>query len=179
MEDQKERLVRYLDDAWAVEKALVKELHRMANESTDPTAKLMYEEHQQITHAQEERLEARIRALGEEPSGGMGFFSKMISTIGDAMHKPHDDYDRTAQDLMKGYGIENFECAMYQSLRAYASAIGDLETVRLAEEHLSQEQQAAQKVWNLIEPNAVRPADGTSTGSMADVDTERVTATGA
>lgn len=175
VEDQKERLVRYLDDAWSVEKALVDALQKMADETADATAKSAYLEHRQVTHDQEERLEARIRALGEEPAKHKGFFTRMLGSLGNIMHHPHDDYDQTSQDLMKAYGIENFEQAMYQSLRAYASAIGDLETVRLAEEHLSQEQQAAQKVWSMIEPAAVRPAGASSPRSSTALDAEEET----
>ena len=129
-----------------------------------------------MTHNQEERLEKRIRDLGEQPSGGKGFFSTMMSKIGEAFHKPHDDFDEVTQALMQQYAIENFECAMYQALRTYASAIGDHETVRLAEEHLSQEQQAAQRVWNMIEPTAVRPAQasGASGASMIDSGQETI-----
>ena len=172
MEDQKERLIRYLDDAWAVEKSLVAALDKLADDSPDQTQRAMYQEHRTVTHSQEERLEARIRALGEEPSGGKGFFSTMLGKVSELVHKPHDDYDKATQDLMKQYAIENFECAMYQSLRAYASAIGDLETVRLAEEHLSQEQQTAQRVWNLIEPTATRPADGFTPSSASSIDSD-------
>jgi ferritin-like metal-binding protein YciE len=174
VEDQKERLIRYLDDAWSVEKALVAALDKMADDTDDPAAKALYQEHRQVTHNQEEQLEARIRALGEEPSGGKGFFSTMMAKIGDVMHKPHDEYDKTTQDLMKQYAIENFECAMYQSLRAYANAIGDFETVRLAEENLSQEQQTGQRVWNLIEPAATRPAAATpGVGTTTSLDAEQ------
>jgi ferritin-like metal-binding protein YciE len=118
----------------------------------------LFQEHRQVTHEQEERLEARIRALGEEPSGGKGFFNQMVAKMGDALHGAHDPYDKTTQDLMKGYATENFECAMYQSLEAYADAIGDSETAQIARLHLQQEKEAAEKIWPLIAPTAVRPA---------------------
>lgn len=158
METQQEKLIRYLDDAWAVEKALVTALKDMADEVNDPQVQALFQEHRQVTHEQEERLEARIRALGKEPSGGKGFFNQMVAKVGDALHGAHDEYDKTTQDLMKGYATENFECAMYQSLQAYAEAIGDSETAQIARQHLQQEKAAAEKIWPLIAPTAVRPA---------------------
>jgi ferritin-like metal-binding protein YciE len=169
MQDTQERLIRYLDDAWAVEKALVKNLEDMANEVDDPQIKAMFEQHRHVTHQQEEALEARIRALGEEPSGAKGFFTQLMGKIGDFMHKAKDEYDQTTQDLMKAYAVENFECAMYQSLEAFATAIGDDETAQLALMHHEQEKQAAEMVWSMIEPAATRPAQVTGV-------TERVAA---
>lgn len=158
MESTHERLIRYLDDAWAVEKALVDKLRDMADEVIDDRIRSLFAEHRTVTHQQEENLEARIRALGEEPSGGKGFFSQMMGKIGEAMHTAEDDYDKTTQDLMKGFATENFEIAMYQALESYASAIGDSETAQLARQHMQQERDAAEKIWPLIAPTAARPA---------------------
>jgi ferritin-like metal-binding protein YciE len=158
MESTHERLIRYLDDAWAVEKALVDKLRDMAEEVIDDRIRSLFAEHRTVTHQQEENLEARIRALGEEPSGGKGFFSQMMGKIGEAMHTAEDDYDKTTQDLMKGFATENFEIAMYQALESYANAIGDSETAQLARQHMQQERDAAEKIWPLIAPTAARPA---------------------
>jgi len=158
MESTQDRLIRYLDDAWAVEKALVVALNDMAEEVNDPQVRALFQEHRQVTHDQEERLEARIRALGKEPAGSKGFFNQMVAKIGDALHAAHDEYDKTTQDLMKAYATENFECAMYQSLESYATAIGDTETAELARQHMREEKEAAERVWPLIQPTAARPA---------------------
>ena len=158
MDTTRERLIRYLDDAWATEKALVDELRGLADKSDDPEIKAMFEEHRLVTHNQEEMLEARIRALGEEPSGGKSFMSQLVGKMGEAFHKAHDDMDQTQQNLMKAFATENFECAMYESLAVFATEIGDTETAALAREIMEQEKQAAEKVWSFIGPSATRPA---------------------
>ena len=155
----RERLIRYLDDAWAVEKTLVSTLQTMANEVNDPQIQSLFEEHRAVTHQQEENLEARIRALGEEPSGGKGFMNQLLSKMGDLMQQGHDDYDKTTRDLMKGYATENFEIAMYQALESYATAIGDSETAQLARQHMQQEKEAADKVFPMIGPAAARAVE--------------------
>ena len=158
METMQERLVRYLNDAWATEKALVSDLQDMAEKSDDPEVKALFAEHRTLTHQQEELLEARIRALGEEPSGGKGFMSQVASKIGEALHKAHDELDQTQQNLMKAFATENFECAMYESLAAFATEIGDTETASLARQIMQQERQAADMVWQHMARCAVRPA---------------------
>ncbi|HZT43726.1 MAG TPA: DUF892 family protein [Chthonomonadaceae bacterium] len=158
MEDSQDRMIRYLDDAWAMEKALVDNLQSMADEVNNPNIRAMFQQHADETHRQEQQLEARIRALGEEPSGGKGFLNKMMAMIGDAFQGAHDPDDKTTQDLMKAFGIESFEMAMYQGLMAYANAIGDTQTAQLAQQILQQERETANKVWPLIAPTAARPA---------------------
>jgi ferritin-like metal-binding protein YciE len=158
METQRERLIRYLDDAWAVEKALVDNLRSMADEVNDPQVRTLFEQHAQVTKSHEEALETRIRALGEEPSGTKGWFNRMIAWLGDALQGAHDEYDKTTQDLMKAYASENFEIAMYTALEAYADAIGDRETVELARRHRQQEEETRDLIYPLIAPTAKRPA---------------------
>ena len=164
MTDQtKERLVRYLDDAWGVEKTLVSTLETMANEVNDPQLKAALMEHREVTHQQEENLEARIRALGEEPTKTKGFFNGMMAKLGDMMQVAHDDYDKTTRDLMKAFATENFEIAMYTSLESYATAIGDTETASLAQRHLQEEREAADKVFPFIAPAAARAVNAAGT----------------
>lgn len=161
METTQERLIRYLDDAWGVEKGLVTNLKEMAKEVNDPQVRMLFEEHASTTHDQEERLEARIRALGEEPSGGKGFFNKMMAAIADVLHGAHDEYDKTTQDLMKAYATEHFEMAMYNALENYAMAIGDQDTAALARSLHDEESQTAARVWPQIAAAAARSIEAT------------------
>jgi ferritin-like metal-binding protein YciE len=173
MESTHDRLIRYLEDAWAVEKALVATLGDMAHEVEDPGLRSMLDEHCRATRQQEESLEARIRALGKEPSGGKGFWIRMMARITDALHGAHDENDRAAQDLVKTYGTEHFEMAMYHSLEAYASAIGDAETAQLASRHFEQERRAAETIWPLIAAAAARCAQvpgGATYGQAVEVE---------
>jgi ferritin-like metal-binding protein YciE len=158
MDTQQDRLVHYLDDAWALEKALVSMLEDMADEVNDPEIRSLFEEHRATTHRHEEDLEARIRALGKEPSKLKGVANRVIAKLGDVIHSAHDDYDKTAQHLMEAFAAEHLEMAMYESLASYAEAIGDEETAKLARDHFEDEEEAADKVWQMIAPVAARPA---------------------
>ncbi len=128
----------------------------MADDINDPEVRRLFEEHRTTTQHQQTNLEARLRALGEEPSGAKGFVGAMLSRAGDLLHRPQDAYDEITQDLVKQYAIEHFEMGMYQSMLAFANTIGDPETAALAGEHLEQERQTADRLWALIEPAAAR-----------------------
>src|SRR5438552_3718081 len=113
----------------------------MAEDVNDSDVRSMLQLHARVTWQQEEALEARIRALGEEPSGTKGFLSSMLARMTEMMQVTQDEYDRTTQNVIKAYTSEQFEMAMYQALEAYASKIGDAETVELAQLHFQQERQ--------------------------------------
>jgi ferritin-like metal-binding protein YciE len=163
METVHDRVVRYLDDAWAVEKALVGTLQDMANEVDLPEVRQMFLEHSDLTHQQEEELEARIRALGEEPSGSKGWFNSFMGKIGDMMQGAHDSYDKTTQDVVKAFAVENFEMGMYQALESFANAVGDTETAQLARRIFEQESNTASRIWPHIASCAARAVQATGT----------------
>src|SRR5687768_1008320 len=99
MDRHQERLVHYLDDAWALEKALVSMLDDMAGEVNDSEIRALFEGHRAVTHRHEENLEARMRALGAEPSTLKGLTNRLIAKLGDVIQSAHDEYDQTAQHL--------------------------------------------------------------------------------
>lgn len=158
MDENKDRLVRYLNDAWSVENALVSSLTKQAEKSEDPEMAQIYAQHAKMTETQRDRLAVRLEDLGEKPSSGKGIFTTLMATMADMMHKPYDEFDEQAQVLMKSYAIEHLECAMYKSLEAFAEAIGDARTAELAREIRAEEEATAQKLWPQIGIVAKIPA---------------------
>jgi ferritin-like metal-binding protein YciE len=94
--------------------------------------------------------------MGSEPSGGKGFFNSLMAKVSDMMQASHDEYDKVTQNLIKAYATEHLEQGMYSSLIAYAEACGDEETALLAEEIMSEEEEAALKIFPMIEMCAQR-----------------------
>lgn len=158
-EDARKRLLRYLNDALSVETQLVDALNTMAETTLDADHRLLLEEHRRVTNQQREDLQARLKALGVDSSGSQGFLPQMMSRIWDVLQRPRDGFDRTLQDLMKGLGIEYFEVAMYETLEAYAAALGDVETAQLAAKHLRQEEEMAVRLRPFLRPIAARAAE--------------------
>jgi ferritin-like metal-binding protein YciE len=157
-ESIQERLVRYLNDAWALEHNAVDMFHNMAEEVTDPVIREALEDYRSLSHEQQQRLATRLDALGQEPSGSKGVLHQMMSRIWDALHRPRDGADRTLQDLIQGLGTVHFTIAMYQALESYARAANDEVSAELANELLREEIDAAERLRPLLTPAAVRAA---------------------
>lgn len=159
MQENRERIIRHLNDAWSVENSLVDALETQARKATDSELSLLFQKHCEQTRHQRERIERRMHALGEKPSKMKGMFSAMMTKMSDLMHMPHDDYDEDAQLLMKSYGIEHLERAMYEALRCEAEAAGDMETARLASEIMAEEEEAGRKLWSCVPRISRKPVE--------------------
>lgn len=163
MENAQERLVRYLQDAHAAEVGIRKMLEGFVNDTDDQNIKMLFQEHITITRTQEDRLEQCLRKYSAEPSGSKGFFNTMMARMSEIMHGAHDDYDKATQNLIKAYATEHLECGMYEALKAYANAVGDLDVAQVAESIQSEEKQTADRLWPMIEKYAVAALGASST----------------
>jgi ferritin-like metal-binding protein YciE len=160
MEDMKERLVRYLQDAHAAEVGIAEALKAMVDDSQSyPEANQLFTEHLAVTRNHAARIEQRLGELGDSPSGAKGFFNTMMSKVSDIVHGAHDDYDKVTQDLVKAYATEHLEIGMYTSLAAFAETAGDTETASMALQIMSEEQEAADRIHPLIERCASATAE--------------------
>jgi len=143
-EDLGKHLVRYLQDAHALEKQAVSLLTGGPKLVVDePLAKIM-EEHLAETREHERLVEQRLEALGASPSrvkdaalamGGLnwgGFFGLHPDTVGKLN--------------AFAYAYEHLEIAAYEQLRRVAERAGDTETVTTAKRILLQERDAADKL---------------------------------
>jgi ferritin-like metal-binding protein YciE len=150
MEDARERIVRYLQDAHAAEVGIKEALEGFVDDTDDANIRQVFQQHIQLTQSQADRLEQRLRAYNETPSGGKGFFNSLMAKMGELMHGAHDEFDKNTQNLIKAYAAEHLERGMYESLIAYASAVGDMETAQLARQIQMEEEQTGQLIFPLI-----------------------------
>jgi ferritin-like metal-binding protein YciE len=160
METYQHRLIRYLQDAHATELGIKQMLRQFADQCPDhDIAKRVFLEHMSVTDSQACRIAERLSELGAEPSGSKDFFSSLISKVNEMVVMDRDTYDQTTHNLIRAYATEHFEQGVYSSLLAYADACGDGTTAELAEEILSEEEEAAIKLFPLIEDCAHRAYD--------------------
>ncbi len=164
-EDRKERLVRYLNDAHAAEEGGLAALKDIAREADDPDVRRAVDDHARVTRTQISRLETRIRELGGGKAAGKGLVDTALAKGSQLVNAFHDKEDKQTQDVIKAYSLEHFEIGMYTSLRAYAEAIGDKETARLAGTLIGEEQQAAERLQRLIPRLAASAVNRTAAGS--------------
>jgi ferritin-like metal-binding protein YciE len=144
---------RYLVDAIAAEKSFETQLQGFAKEGDDEAAKAVFYQHALETKQQYEQLTARLQALGGSPSTAKSFLAHIFGLSPKTAQIGHDEEERTTQNLMMAFAVENSEVAMYESLITIAEAAGDTQTAALARQIQEQEKQTAQKVWGLL-PNA-------------------------
>jgi ferritin-like metal-binding protein YciE len=146
---------RYLQDAIAAEKSFETQLQGFAKEGNDDAAKSAFHQHALETKQQYERLTARLEALGGSTSSAKSFLAHIFGLSPKTAQLGHEEEERTTQNLMMAYAVENSEIAMYESLISVAEAAGDSETAALARSIQQEEQTTADKVWNLLPTAAV------------------------
>lgn len=156
-ETRTQRLIRYLNDACAAERGGLVALRHIAAELTEPDVRAAIEDHITVTESQAKRLENRITALGGDKSPQKSAVNSMIAKSSQVANIFHDKEDKKTQDIIKAYSLEHFEIGMYTSLHAFAQAIGDTETARLADTIRGEEQQTADRLMRLIPDLATEP----------------------
>lgn len=150
MEDVKERMLRYLTDAYAVEEGGMRTLRGISEETDIPEMRAAVDEHIGATQTQLSRLAQRIGELGGDVSKGKAFVNTMIGMASELANAFHDREDKLTQDLIKAYSLEHFEVGMYTALKSFAEEVGDYATVQLAETLMSEEQLASERFLRLI-----------------------------
>jgi ferritin-like metal-binding protein YciE len=141
---------RYLEDAIAAEKSFETQLRGFAKEASLPGARMLFEQHAEETKTQHKDLTAQLEALGGGTSAIKGMLAQVFTSAPKIAQIGHEKSERTTQDLMMAFAVENAEMAMYESLAIAAQTMGDRSTEALARRIQAQEQAAAEKVWALI-----------------------------
>jgi ferritin-like metal-binding protein YciE len=141
---------RYLEDAIAAENSFETQLQGFAKEGDNEVAKAAFHQHALETRTQIERLTTRLEALGGSTSTAKSVLAHIFNFTPKAAQIGHEKEERTTQNLMMAFAVENSECAMYESLAVVADASGDSETAELARSIQSQEMATAEKVWKLL-----------------------------
>ena len=153
--ESRELIIRYLEDAEAAERNFEDALMGFGHAGEQNEVKRLFEFASERAKTQHQRLEARLRALGGEPSKAKSLlahllaFTPMLAQIG------HEGAEKNTQHLMLCIAAASAEMAMYESLATVAGAAGDTETERLARELQAEERDDYEKSWNLLRESAV------------------------
>lgn len=145
---------RYLQDAIAAEKSFETQLEGFSKQGDDKQAQALFAQHARETRSQYERLTARLEALGGSTSGFKSFMAHVFGASPKTAQIGHEEEERTTQNLMIAFSVENAECAMYEALITAATAAGDPITADLARQIQAEEKRTADKVWAMIAPSA-------------------------
>lgn len=160
-EDVKHRTIRYLQDAHAAETGVDDVLKAYIDDTDDSSLKALFTEQAAACRNQAQRIEARIRALGGDPSGAKGFMNMVFAKASEVLQGAHDEYDKNTQNLIKAYTSFHGQRGMYESLIAWGTAIGDSETADLGRQLQSEEVGFAERTFPHIAQYAQTALAGT------------------
>lgn len=150
-ESSREVIKSYIEDAIVAEQKFEGQLRAFSKEGEQAAVQRLFADHAIETRHQHQRLSARLAELGGSPSAMKSFFAHMFNFAPRAAHIGHDSSEKSSQDLILAFAIENSEIAMYEELAVVAAFAGDTETEQLARAIQEEERAAAKKVWDLID----------------------------
>lgn len=140
-----ERVIAWLNDAYAMEKALVQILeHRIKDAKDFPAVRRMDEQHLEETRRHVELVGGCIERLGEQPSS----VKSVMGTVFGAIQAPMTGLaqDEVVKNCLTDYAAEQFEVISYLALIEAATQIGDTETVSICERIIREDQAMAERI---------------------------------
>lgn len=139
---QKDTLLTWLKDAYAMEQGIVESLERQVGHMDDwPDAQARVREHLELTKSHAERVKECVERLGDNVSHVKSGFANVlgalqgISTIGAA--------DKVLKNAMGNYAIEYFEISAYMANAAAARELGYEDIAEVCDTIMSEEQDMA------------------------------------
>jgi ferritin-like metal-binding protein YciE len=191
--DSKTLIIQYLDEAHAMETALVTNLGAHIAMTTDDDYRALLERHLKETTAQVSAIDRRRKALGR--SSGRGPVSFVTRTardlIGQALVlskgpidgiRTPDQRERMLKNAKDEAATEALEIATYDALETVAKAAGDKVTAKLAADHRRQEERMLQDLRAQIAALAIDSYESrtgeTATPQVKAAATRKVSAVG-
>jgi ferritin-like metal-binding protein YciE len=143
-DDLAEQLRKYLADAHAIEEQAIALLERGPKLAGSPTLARIYADHLDETRDHAEAVEARLNALGGDPSTLKDAALRLGALNWGAFFQAHPDTPGKLAGFARAF--EHLEIGGYEQLRRVAERAGDEETVALVGRILAQEREAADRI---------------------------------
>ncbi|HET6468508.1 MAG TPA: ferritin-like domain-containing protein [Geminicoccaceae bacterium] len=142
MANVKDNFVPWLRDARAMESQAVELLEKQAPRLDNyPQLQARIRQHLEETHRQAEMLDRCLERYGTDRS----MIKEAITKIGGTLQAlwPSMSSDEVVKGAITGYAFEHWEIGNYRALIAAADELGDMETKRVLQEILQQEEAMA------------------------------------
>ena len=140
----KVQLIKYIDEAHAMEQNVLRMLDGMISTTDDPGVLDALEHHKLQTQDHADRMAQRLEAHDTAPST-----VKQIGGVLGALAKLPLDFvrgEKTGRNARDAYATEHLEIASYELLRRIAQKAGDEETAEVAQEIIAEEQAMAKVI---------------------------------
>ena len=134
-------VLKYLEDAHAIEAQAIQLLERAPKLAGAPELEAAYREHLDETREQQRQVEQRLQALGGSPSRLKDAAMRLGALNWGTFFQAHPDTPGKLAAF--AYAFEHLEIGGYELLARVAERAGDRETASLARRILEQERAAA------------------------------------
>ena len=163
-DDLGEQLRKYLADAHAIEEQAIALLERGPGLAGSGTLATIYSEHLDETRDHAEAIEARLEALGGDPSTVKDAALRLGALNWGAFFQAHPDTPGKLAAFARAF--EYLEIGGYEQLKRVAERAYDQETAGLVERILTQEREAAARIAGAFDEALVASleAQGITTG---------------
>jgi ferritin-like metal-binding protein YciE len=136
-------LIAWLNDAYAMESALIPILENHASDvQEDPAAHARIRQHADETRRHAERVKECVERLGSSTSAtktGFATLSGYMQSVSTGMFS-----DELVKNALMDYATEHFEIACYQALSAAAQQLGHPEIAAVCDEIMREERAMAE-----------------------------------
>jgi ferritin-like metal-binding protein YciE len=143
-DDVSEQLRKYMADAHALEMQAIQLLERAPKITEPESLAHLYEEHRQETRGHEERIRARLEAIGGSTSLLKDAGLRLGALNWGAFFQAQPDTPAKLAGF--AYAFEHLEIGGYEELRRVALRVGDEETARVIDGILAEERAAAERI---------------------------------
>ena len=162
----KDIITKYLEDAVAAEKSFETQLNDFAGQADTPAVEVLFKQHAVETRSQYERLAERLAGLGGSTSTLKSVLAHLFAMSPKTAQLGHEKTERTTQNLVMAFAVENSELAFYEALAFTAETAGDSATGLLARGIQKEEKATADKIWQLL-PGVASDAFSKVAGDLA------------
>ncbi len=139
---QKDTLVTWLKDAYAMEQGIVESLERQVKQMDDwPDAQAKVREHLELTKTQAERVKECVERLDESVSHVKSGIANVLGALQGMSTVAAND--KMLKNAMGNYAIEYFEIAAYMANAAAARELGYEDIAEVCDTIMSEEQDMA------------------------------------
>ncbi|MBF5080065.1 ferritin-like domain-containing protein (plasmid) [Paracoccus marcusii] len=141
-----------LKDVYYAEKKLTTNLRKMARAAQNPELKAAFEQHEEETQGQVERLTQVFELIGKRPRGKTcDAIEGIISEASEIMDEFKGSPAHDAGLLAAAQAVEHYEISRYGTLKAWAEKLGMDEAVTLLDQTLQEETATDEKLTILAE----------------------------
>lgn len=145
-------LVKEMKDLYSAEHQILNALPKMADAASSPMLKKAFEEHQETTRGQAQRLERAFEKLGVQPEEVMCKGMQGLIEEGEEVIEAEADPDvRDAALIGAAQRVEHYEISAYGTARTFAETTGKHEVASLLQETLDEESQTNERLTRIAE----------------------------